>query len=849
MKRSRFLKKAPWMLMLVALTVQAQAPEPVRTFVDAQGVWRWTDTGAEVAFFGVNYTTPFAHAYRAHRLRRVDLRRAIEADVAHLARLRLNAFRIHVWDREISDHRGNLIENEHLDLLDYLIARLKDHGIAIVLTPIAWWGTGYPEPDPKTDGFSDHYSKCELTADTTAWRIQANYLRQFIRHVNPYTGLSYRDDPDILAVELFNEPCHRTTPDTTTRYINTLVAALREAGLRKPIFYNISEGYTDAHGRAVCAADVQGITFQWYPTGLVRGRMLEGNMLPNVDRYAMPPAAFPECRNKTRMVYEFDAADVGGAYMYPAMARSFRAAGFQWATQFAYDPLFIADANTEYPTHYVNLVYTPAKAISLMIAAEAFRRLPRGVETGMYPESARFGPFRVDAARNLSEMVTDTAFFYSNTTDTRPPRPERLRHVAGVGSSPVVQYEGTGAYFLDRLADGVWRLEVYPDAYWVRDPFGRTGLHRPVARLVRRQRRMTIRLPDLGSDFSVQPLNPGNAHRPAVVAGAFGIRPGVYLLRAAGAAAVDSSWLRPVPFYLPSAVEGGLQVLHAPPVELTATDTLRVQVVADAAPDSVRLYVQRPGWRGFAAVRMVPLGGDRYGATLPPSVAQPGVLTYAVTVYIGGRTHTFPADEPRDVRDWDFAGRTFWQTTLVTPEAPIVLLDPRRDADRLLLPRFGRGFRFAVEPVPTDEPGRWALRATASGPDPEAQGFVFRTELPATLRDRLARGSWTHLRVRARACQGVRRLEVALVDLDGVAWAATVTLREDWRDVRIPLHALRPVELALLPRPYPPFHPYFFRTTPRADRIDPARLDGLQFRVRAAEGALAFEVAAVALVP
>jgi hypothetical protein len=323
----------------------------------------------------------------------------------------------------------------------------------------------------------------------------------------------------------------------------------------------------------------------------------------------------------------------------------------------------------------------------------------------------------------------------------------------------------------------------------------------------------------------------------------------VYLLRAAGAAAADSSWLRPVPFYLPSAVEGGLQVLHTPPVELTATDTLRVQVVADAAPDSVRLYVQRPGWRGFAAVRLVPLGGDRYGATLPPSVAQPGVLTYAVTVYIGGRTHTFPADEPRDVRDWDFAGRTFWQTALVTPEAPIVLLDPRRDADRLLLPRFGRGFRFAVEPVPTDEPGRWALRATASGPDPEAQGFVFRTELPATLRDRLARGSWTHLRVRARACQGVRRLEVALVDLDGVAWAATVTLREDWRDVRIPLHALRPVELALLPRPYPSFHPYFFRTTPRADRIDPARLDGLQFRVRAAEGALAFEVAAVALVP
>jgi hypothetical protein len=46
------------------------------------------------------------------------------------------------------------------------------------------------------------------------------------------------------------------------------------------------------------------------------------------------------------------------------MARSFRRAGFQWATQFAYDPMATAYANTEYQTHYVNLAYTPSKAIA-----------------------------------------------------------------------------------------------------------------------------------------------------------------------------------------------------------------------------------------------------------------------------------------------------------------------------------------------------------------------------------------------------------------------------------------------------------------------------------------------------
>lgn len=836
------------LLCMSIASAYAQERASSLTYVDSQGVWRWVATDAEVALFGVNYTTPFAHAYRAHQRRRVDLRRAIEADVAHLARLRLDAFRIHVWDREITDHRGNLVENEHLDLLDYLIARLKAHGIAIVLTPIAWWGTGYPEPDPKTGGFSDNYTKCQLTADTLAWRIQANYLQQFIQHVNPYTGLSYRDDPDILAIEIFNEPCHRTAPDTTRLYINTLVAALREAGLNKPIFYNISEGYHEAHGQAVCEADVQGITFQWYPTGLVRGRMLESNMLPNVDRYLVPPAAFPACQNKTRMVYEFDAADVGGSYMYPAMARSFRAAGFQWATQFAYDPLFIADANTEYPTHYVNLVYTPSKAVSLMIAGEVFRQLPRGVSAGTYPESARFGPFWVDATQDVSVMAADTVFYYTNTTSAMPPQPAQLRHIAGVGSSPVVDYEGTGAYFLDRLQPGLWRLEVYPDAFWITDPFGATGLHRSVARLVARERRMRVRLPDLGLDFTVEPLNAGNTHRPAVHEGTFGIRPGVYVLRARHVA-VDAVALRPAPFYVPPIPEAPPLVVHTPPEVLVADTSaqLKVQLVASWPVDSVWLYVRRAGWRGFQGVRMEALGGDRYRAVLPASVLRPGKLEYAVTLYQAGNAYTFPGGEPRAPIDWDFAGRTFWQTILVAPGAPWVLFDAARDVTRLLLPRFRRDFRFSVEAVPTDVPGQWALEVTTSGPDPESGVFAFRVEraMAAQLQQVAA---FTQLRVRARALEGVQVLELALVDDEGVAWAATLRLDSKWRDYTVPLRSLRPVPLVLLPRPYPQFLPYFLEATVRKPHVDPARIAGIQVVVRPT-GKAAFALGPVMLTP
>ena len=95
--------------------------------------------------------------------------------------------------------------------------------------------------------------------------------------------------------------------------------------------------------------------------------------------------------------------------------------------------------------------------------------------------------------------MTATAFLHSNDTRSLPPAPERLERVAGVGRSPVVDYDGTGAYFLDRLAPGQWRLEVYPDAVWVNDPFGRDSLTREVSRVIWRERSMCVHLPDLGS--------------------------------------------------------------------------------------------------------------------------------------------------------------------------------------------------------------------------------------------------------------------------------------------------------------------------------------------------------------
>ena len=851
---------------LVAYPVAAQQAGSIPVEVDGSGVMRWTDGGREVALFGVNYSVPFAHGYRAVERLGLDHVEAMEADVAHLARLGVEAFRIHVWDRQVSDRAGHLVENEHLDLLDRLIALLAERGIRTLLTPIAWWPPGYPEPNPATAGLSDGWDKGGMTTDPAAAEPTRTYLREFITHVNPHRGMSYADDPFVVAVEIFNEPDHPGTPEQTTAYIDAMAAALREAGFRKPVFYNVSQGYSDPHGRAVCAADIQGLSHQWYPTGLVRNGAVPGNMLPNVARYTIPYADFPDCRDKARMVYEFDAADVAGSFMYPAMARSFRGAGFQWATQFAYDPLAFAWANTEYQTHFLNLVYAPGKAVSFLIAGEAFRRIPRGADFGGYPESDRFGDFRVSYEEDLSELAGARIFAHSNSTTTAPPDPSALERVAGVGSSPVVRYAGTGAYFLDRLDQGVWRLEVYPDAVQVEDPYARPSLERHAVRLLWRDRTMTVRLPDLGSDFSVRPLDEGNSHRPEVRGGAFVVRPGVYLLPAAGAEVrswTSESMVGPAPlgaFVAPPASGGPTVVLHDPPADLPAGRPwdLRVRVVSDAVPDSVRLNALSAGGGIAPPLPMDPEDGFGYRARIPADRLEPGLLTYTVTVWAGDEVRTFPGGASGRPGQWDYAGRESWQVPVVEADAPVVLFDGSRDREQILYPHPWEYVPFRTRVAPGSAPDRLALTGVVEDLGPEPGHFALRSVLPEGAGYRLSDvGSDAVVRIRARgATGGSDRVEVGLVERDGTVWGTTLDLTEEWRDHEVALATLRRVPLALLPRPYPQFLPYLLNadTDPPAPR--PEMLDGVQLAVhrglfggRASAGERGFEVERITLVP
>ncbi|HUR30001.1 MAG TPA: cellulase family glycosylhydrolase [Saprospiraceae bacterium] len=498
--------------------------------IGQDGVMRWRGDSSEVTGFGVNYTVPFAHAYRSGKKLNVDLKTAIDQDVYQFYRLGFDLFRVHVWDTEISDTLGNLLQNEHLDLFDYLLFKLQERGINAVITPIAYWGNGWPEPDQPSPGFSYKYGKDSCLVDPDAIRAQENYLRQFVNHVNKYTGSAYKDDPKILAFEVCNEPHHRGTPEEVTAFVSKMVNAIKSTGCTKPIFYNVTHSIHLAD--AYYNAGIDGGTFQWYPTGLGFQKELGGNMLPNVDRYIIPFEDVLKKNSSARFVYEFDAADMLSSYMYPAMARTFRTSGMQLATHFSYDPTFLAPYNTEYNTHYMNLVYAPRKALSLMICAEVFRNIPLYKDYGTYPDNAVFGPFRVNYEKELAEMVTDKKFIYTNHTTTKIPSPGTLELIAGWGNSTMIEYEGTGAYFLDRLGDAVWRLELMPDAIIHDNVFGQNNLETKRAATSFERHTMKINLPEFENGYAIQSMDWRDSVIYKEVPGgeSMEIKPGIYMI-------------------------------------------------------------------------------------------------------------------------------------------------------------------------------------------------------------------------------------------------------------------------------------------------------------------------------
>ena len=839
--------------LLAALTgaaadAGAQAPDLAATravYLDPTGTIRWSDSKQEVGLYGANYCIMSGSDYRMAGLVSTDRKAMIDEDLAQFARMGWTALRLCSWgDWENADADGNLVVNEHVDLMDYVIAKARARGIYILLTPIHTYDPAFADqmnkPSPNT-GFSRYFPREEMGTNPKSIAAQANYIKQLLNHLNRYTGVPLKDEPAILFVEMINEPVHH--PENLSgsiAYVNALVDAVRSTGCKKLTFFNVSQDFAIAP--AIQKSKVDGVSFGWYPSSLVAGHTLQGNFLQAVDDY--PDMRLPALQGRPRIVYEFDQADLLTGYLYPAMARTYRSVGAQFATMFAYDMLQTAPFNLGWQTHYLNLVHTPKKAVSAVIAAEAMRRLPRFASYGRYPQTLKFGDFRVSYEGDMSELNADDAFMNAGTTDSRPRKPGSLQRIVGFESSGVVNYEGTGAYFLDKVRDGVWRLEVYPDQVMVEDPFEQPRPDKIVSRLLYRSWPMLLKLPDLGSGFTVTPVTvPSDPTAAARVAanGRFPVEPGVWLLTRSPQ--LDRSTLPSSigrvgfdEYHVNARVAYPDRILSLSPTEFPAGSpiTIRARVADDVLPGQVKLWVRPAGMRGFReAIPMQRSHGNDYAAELPADRFAPGLYEYAVSATTGARSSTFPGGSPRQPGEWPFSIDKPW-TFRVTPSGtPLRLLNPKQDYGLLSFVRPGERFRqpfFELAPGEESDESAVSLSLPDLGSEtPERYAASLYVGDTVAARKADVPGA-DAMQIKLRAVGGSQKtIDVLLIERDGTAWETPATAGSTWSAVRVPLNALRLSRSIHIPSPFPGLWNYWRQASAlRGGSDDHVRIENVE---------------------
>jgi len=174
--------------------------------------------GNEVRLWGVNYYAPFHHNYIHMKDKGVSHRKAIDRDIEDFRRMGVQLIRMHLFDRELSDMEGNLVENEHLELLDYLIEKCHQSGIYMMITTMAWWTStetqnelrkGYAHMtfgDLPAFGFANFCPKHMLMWHPKFMDLQERYIRQLFAHKNRFSGKSMPEYDHIALVEIINEP-------------------------------------------------------------------------------------------------------------------------------------------------------------------------------------------------------------------------------------------------------------------------------------------------------------------------------------------------------------------------------------------------------------------------------------------------------------------------------------------------------------------------------------------------------------------------------------------------------------------------------------------------------------------
>ncbi|MEX0324293.1 MAG: hypothetical protein AB3N63_19200 [Puniceicoccaceae bacterium] len=586
-----------WILVLfltLGATVSLTAETQLQGIHVEDGTLYFED-GSEVALWGVNFQTAMSYELmrfqKAGHFKPFDLeawQEMLDRSFDEIQLVGCDVIRIHLSPKDLADSQGNLVETPWLKMLDYTMAECRKRGIYVNLALLNHLGFHFDDSFIGTRHGKE--SKWEWITVPEHLKASDNYIRQLVNRKNPEDGnIRYKDNPAWVVAEFINEPMfprekpsrkdsplgvkvyeewlkENSKPDTgdsfseykylsIKSYINRIAELLEEEEVPAIPCWNLfwvrgpqHEGWESYD--AAADSKIELISFSTYPgqSEIQRANRkpmdLSGmNFLPYLQRaYDQRDwqGWIREDRFKGKcasIVYEYEAWANQSAYIYPAMAKYFRAQGAQMATMWTYTFNGLAEHLGRFANHNLNAQTTPKKSAGFMVAGEIFRNTPRYLS---YWTTSRKSD---DGTAHAFSFATDYAAYfdskqlvYSGNMDTQvvdiPNIPERI---VGYGSSPFVDYEGSGITYLERKASAseeIWTLTILPNARFVSDlPIGK---NKSVELDIKSPNQIRLNLPGEATETRIYSVLNGDAALLQVFSGGsdvtLNITPGDYLI-------------------------------------------------------------------------------------------------------------------------------------------------------------------------------------------------------------------------------------------------------------------------------------------------------------------------------
>jgi len=186
----------PGSVIDLSQNIKSQAPAGKYGFVKSVGGHFEFENrpGVPVRFWGVN-TTGDAH-YMEHDI--------TSAMMDELSAMGCNSIRIHHFDSDLNrypDADGGFYK-KNLDRLDYFVAEAKKRGIYITLDFFTYRHRDNMERLGNPSQM-DYKVLCYFNEKARAGFM--DFAKQLMGHVNPYTGVAWKDEPAITSINLINE--------------------------------------------------------------------------------------------------------------------------------------------------------------------------------------------------------------------------------------------------------------------------------------------------------------------------------------------------------------------------------------------------------------------------------------------------------------------------------------------------------------------------------------------------------------------------------------------------------------------------------------------------------------------